>query len=151
MLNIWVNIKILLLALVAISTTAVGQESEKKAIIEVIEGEHQAWLDRDFERFISFVHKSENILWGDGISMALKGYTEVSTTFKKWLEKSPEQFKPEKLENYKVSTAGDRAWVSLERRDQSGNLISIEQRILVKIDGDWKIAVMLVQWNRNEQ
>ena len=143
MKNVWTKIGILLLGLFTLSATVVGQDQDRKAIIEVIEGEHQAFLDRDFERFMSFVDKTETVLWGDGISLSLKGYTEVSNSFKAFMKKNPEPFEQDFLGDFNISLAGNKAWVILERRGKSGNLISKEQRILVKRNGVWKIAVML--------
>ncbi|NRB53155.1 MAG: nuclear transport factor 2 family protein [Saprospiraceae bacterium] len=141
--NVWTKIGILFLGFAILSVTAVAQDQDRKAIIEVIEGEHQAFLDRDFERFMSFVDKTETVLWGDGISLSLKGYTEVYNSFKAFIEKNPEPFERDFLKDLNISIAGEKAWVVMERRGKSGNLISKEQRILVKRNDGWKIAVML--------
>ena len=102
-------------------STAIAQDSEKQRIIEVVEGEHLAYSARDFDKYMSFVNHSNNILWGDGINRAYKGIDEVRFAWKKFFEAYPNPIEPGVFYDYNISIAGDKAWANFYRKKKGAN------------------------------
>ncbi|MDN3687014.1 nuclear transport factor 2 family protein [Cyclobacterium jeungdonense] len=124
--------------------TARAQNAEKQAIIHVIEGEHLAACAKDFDTFSSFYDHSENVIWGNGVSLSFKGWTEVENQLRPLMEQMPNPLEPSVFYNYQIAVAGDQAWATFDKKNRGATTpISKEQRILVKKDGEWKLVVML--------
>ena len=132
------------LFLLAGTLVTVAQDSEKQAIIEVIEGEHQAACALDFEKFGGYYDQSDKVFWGDGINYSLKGWDEVVAIVKPYFEQEPNPAEPAVFYNYQISIAGNKAWAAFDKKKRGGSApISKEQRILIKKNGEWKLVAML--------
>ncbi|MEM9848482.1 MAG: nuclear transport factor 2 family protein [Bacteroidota bacterium] len=134
------------LFLLLFTFSAFTQSTEEKAIIQTIESEHKAFSERNLDEYLSFVHKSENILWGNGIDLSVRGYKNVVQTFTDYFKNNSKPTPPNIFSNYQITlnAAGDRAMVSFDSTSKDGKMVLKEQRILVKTDGSWKIAAMMV-------
>jgi hypothetical protein len=134
----------------------VDVEAEKRAIIDVINAETQAYMDFDFEKVISFyVHDSLNFRLTTGADhhVFLKGWDEVEAFFRNDLIDSnpniPEDtnVKVEK-NNYRIKVYENAAYVlcnekwTYTRPDRLVEIESLQVRFMEKVDGEWKIAFL---------
>ena len=132
------------LFLLLLSIHLLAQDTDKKAIIKVIEGEHLAHCSRDFEKYASYFDQNEKVLWGDGINYSCKGWEDVIALMKPWMEQNPKPQEASIFYNYQISVAGNKAWANFDKKNKGGtNPISKEQRILVKKNGEWKLVAMI--------
>ena len=127
-------------------------EKEKAAIIEVINRETEAYLDRDFEAmYATHVHDSLNMRLTAGADnyVFLEGWENVSKHMAGDETEdelgSDLHIKVEKT-NYRMRVhpssafvVCDQEWVSAYDNDTT-RINSIQVRYLEKIDGEWKIA-----------
>ena len=135
---------ILFLFLLSYSVAIYAQDNEKTAIIKLMEEEHKYIQARDYQKFAACFYQSENFLWGNGLNLSQKGWGAFSKMVIDMIQKDPEPKEPMIYFNYDIWVAGDRAWVVFEKRPKgSDKAISKEQRTLIKVDGEWKIATLL--------
>lgn len=135
---------IIFLFLLLPSISLLAQDSEKQAIIKVIEDGHFAACERDFEKYASYFDQNEKVLWGDGINYSCRGWDEVVALVKPHYEKYPNPLETAIFYNYQISIAGAKAWATFDKKKKGGSdPISKEQRILVKKNGEWKLVAML--------
>lgn len=131
-------------------------EAEKKAIIDVINAETQAYMDFDFEQVISYyVHDSLNFRLTTGADdhVFLEGWDEVEAFFRNELiDSNPNT--PEdthvtvEKNNYRIKLYEDAAYVictekwTYKRPDNLVEIESLQVRFMEKVDGEWKIAFL---------
>lgn len=121
-----------------------AQNAEKQAIIEVIESEHLAACAQDFETFSSFYDQNEKVIWGNGLTLSFKGWSEVANKVKQLMDQTPNPVEPSIFYNYQIAVARDRAWATFDKKNKGQSTpVSKEQRVLVKKNGEWKLVVML--------
>lgn len=134
------------LFLLLFTFSAFTQTTEEKAIIQTIESEHKAFSERNLDQYLTYVHKSENILWGNGLDLSVRGYENVVQTFTDYFKNDSKPTPPNIFSNYQITlnAAGDRAIASFDSTSKDGKVVFKEQRVLVKTDGGWKIAAMIV-------
>ena len=142
---------ILALSLIACSFSCqekIDIEQEKEAIIAVMEGPTDAYLDKDFDRFAAAFVQDETLA---GLTANKSGYrynegwAEISSFFKEYVKNNPEPstIKHEKT-NYKIKVYKESAWAIFDESsfysDGEIRSKSIGVRILEKVNGEWKIA-----------
>ena len=135
---------ILALSLIAGSISCqekVDIEKEKAAIIAVIEKQHNAFLDRDYDAIVStYVQDGPTIRFTASKSgYHYKEYDDVSS-YKDYFENNPTP-NPNKsqFKNYKIKVYEESAWAVVDIHKGNG-VHEIHARILEKVDGEWKIV-----------
>lgn len=134
----------------------VDVEAEKKAIIDVINAETQAYMDFDFEEVISYyVHDSLNFRLTTGADdhVFLEGWEEVEAFFRdELIDSNPNT--PENTHiaveknNYRIKVYEQAAYVICSEKwtyTMPDDVIEIESRqvrFMEKVDGEWKIAFL---------
>lgn len=134
----------------------VDVEAEKKAIIDVINAETQAYMDFDFEEVISYyVHDSLNFRLTTGADdhVFLEGWEEVEAFFRdELIDSNPNT--PESTHiaveknNYRIKVYEQAAYVICSEKwtyTTPDDVIEIESRqvrFMEKVDGEWKIAFL---------
>ena len=141
-------------ALIAVSLLAfsacqekIDFDTEMKTIINVIEGETDAYIAEDFDNFASsYVQDETTIWWGAGQTTywRIDGWSKLGKHFEKDFqdETDPVPYKVEKS-NYKIKVYPKSAWVMFDEAmiDGGGEIIweGFGVRFLEKVDGHWKI------------
>jgi len=134
----------------------VDVEAEKRAIIDVINAETQAYMDFDFEKVISYYVKDSlnfRLTTGADNHVFLEGWEEVEAFFRdELIESNPNT--PEdthisvEKNNYRIKVYENSAYVVCTEKwtyTRPNNLIEIESlqvRFMEKVDGEWKIAFL---------
>jgi hypothetical protein len=126
----------------------VDYKKEKAAIIAVIEGETEAFFDRDIDRLASFhIQDDSNIR----LTATKSGYTydvgwdKIESFFLDYFENvmGPGEHYEVK-ENYRIKIYDKSAWVAYDNyyynSDDELLSTSIHTQILEKVDGDWKLV-----------
>lgn len=148
-----------LAALAAFSTLALvaarpcpGRDEEHDAIKAVIEQETLAWIERDADRWQSaWLHDDQATratINANAYNAAI-GWDEFGPAMIEGLEANPQRLPYERsAENFLIRTDGSMAWVEFDQTLAStggadGSSRSRERRVLVKRDGEWKIAVQI--------
>lgn len=141
---------LLLLILNLSPSVAMAQSSEEEALREVVQGETEAWMNRDAENWQSFWMQEPTTtithVFGTHYR-AYRGWEEIGPEAMKLFERSPD---PEKVEisydNFLIHTEGNIARMEYDQITTGPDVfpmdkrISREQRILQKKDGQWKIS-----------
>lgn len=134
----------------------IDQELEKKAIIDVINAETQAYMDFDFEKVISYyVQDSLNFRLTIGADdyVYLEGWEQVANFFRgDLIESNPNSPNDTHInvekDNYRIKVYQNSAYVLCTERwtyTTPDNVIEIDSRqvrFMEKEDGDWKIAFL---------
>ncbi|MDF1570712.1 MAG: nuclear transport factor 2 family protein [Bacteroidales bacterium] len=134
----------------------VDTEADKKAIIDVINAETQAYMDFDFEKVISYyVQDSLNfrLTIGADDHVFLDGWREVEAFFRDELIDSnpniPEDTHVSVEKNdYRIKVYENAAYVvctekwTYTRPDKLVEIESLQVRFMEKVDGVWKIAFL---------
>ena len=134
----------------------VDVETEKKAIIEVINAETQAYMDFDFEKVISYYVKDSlnfRLTTGADDHVFLEGWEEVKAFFRNELiESNPNT--PENTHvsveknNYRIKVYEHAAYVICNEKwtytmpDDQIEIESRQVRFMEKVNGEWKIAFL---------
>lgn len=126
----------------------VDYEKEKAAIIAVIEGETEAFFDRDIDRLASFhIQDDSNIR----LTATKSGYTydvgwdKIESFFLDYWENvmEPGDYYEVK-ENYRIKIYDKSAWAAYDNYYYNSNdellSTSIHTQILEKVDGEWKLV-----------
>lgn len=137
------QLSILTIFLLFVGVSIQAQESEKATIIQVIESEHQAFADRDYDKWISHYDQSDNLLFGNATQYAAKGFEEMSEKAAAYYKANPAKETARIGYDYEVTIVKDRARVTFTQKGADGKDISKELRILVKKEGQWKITGMI--------
>lgn len=134
----------------------VNPEAEKKAIIDLINAETQAYMDYDFEKVKSYyVHDSLNFRLTTGADdhLFLEGWDEVKAFFKEELLESDPR-RPDEThinvskDDYRIKVYENSAFVictetwTYTTPDDVVEIDSRQVRFLEKKDGEWKIAFL---------
>ncbi|MEM6844545.1 MAG: hypothetical protein AAF944_03435 [Bacteroidota bacterium] len=136
----------LLIFFMLASTTLIAQEIEENAIREVIEGETNAWLERDYDKWAEHwghtpyayfsVTMNEYIEYADG-------WDNISAHMKQSMAQNPPvdgEMNVDRSEwHYKITD--NLAWARFNQSTNNGVMLK-EQRVLEKMDGQWKIVNM---------
>ncbi|MEN8228383.1 MAG: hypothetical protein ABFS38_09540 [Bacteroidota bacterium] len=132
------------------SCNDIDKESEKKAIISVIERETQAYYDRDIEERAKTLLQDESLIVlvanNDKYGYAV-GYNQVYENSKIAFGRNPEQI-TDKFENkdYKIEVYKSSARVVYDEYvyDSKGDFKKkvINVRFLEKVDDTWRIAYL---------
>ncbi len=134
----------------------INPEAEKRAIIEVINTETQAYMDFDFEKVISFyVQDSLNFRLTTGADdhVFLEGWDEVEAFFRdELIDSNPNT--PENThitvakDNYRIRVYQESAYVICNETwtytmpDNEIEIKSLQVRFMEKVEGEWKIAFL---------
>lgn len=128
--------------------------AEEKAIKQVIENESKYFWGRDLKSWKkTYVHEPY-VSWTSSSREGVTRYegwktwlTEVRALFEESPEPIPYNENVRKY-NYVFRIYGDGAWVSFEQ--ENNGVKTIETRILEKQNGGWKIAMVQLLFNANE-
>lgn len=130
-----------------VSKQVPNQNTENAAILETLNGETQAFFNKDYEgwkdRWVqeSFVTKSYMLMTDSSLSETL-GWAAIDAFGKTYIQEHPEpEPLPTLLDKIDVRLYKDGAWVSFEQEDPTRGL-KRETRLMEKVDGQWKIAGM---------
>lgn len=133
---------------------AINYEEEKAAILKVIDGESEAFWNKDYEKFASYwVHEPYIRTmgwWQAGGVTVVSGWEERSARTKAHMEESPEANATAnnvRRENINLRIYQDVAWLTFDQygEDTGDSLmdmpgLSRETRILEKHNGEWRIV-----------
>ncbi len=134
-----INLLIVLILLIGLTVNA--QDTEKTAIIKVIEAEHLAYSQRNLEKMAGYYAKSENSVSGDAITFIAKGWEEDYKGYQSYFADSPTPIEPKICYNYDITISGDKAWVTFNQKEKKEKKASAKHlKILVKQNGEWKIT-----------
>jgi hypothetical protein len=126
-------------------------EKEKQAIITVIEEETDAFIHRDYERWVNtYVQDESNIRLSASSNdyNYVIGWDDLNSSFKEAFEDTTDlQVKAVKT-NYKIKVYDNAAWIvcdekylNIETGEDMG-IALIEARILEKVEEEWKIVYL---------
>jgi DNA-binding CsgD family transcriptional regulator len=134
-------------------------EADKAAILAVIRRETEAWLQRDFEALASCWLQSPQTRRMEAFaSLGVRvdvGWDVIAARIKKIVERFPEKHafaERVRWENVNVVVDGNMAWVTYDQigTDTGGDLKRL-LKIVHRIDGDWKIACMVLMESTVEE
>lgn len=130
---------------------SVSIDQEKKAIIDLLENETDAWLKGDYERWSnSYVQDESNIRLDVGSSHCdLKyGWDEINSYLENYFDNPTEMPLKGVKTDYHIKVIGNAAWVvhnetfkHIETGEEVGFTVAAS-KILEKVKGEWKIAGM---------
>ena len=136
--------------------SAIDYEAEKKAIMEVIQAESEAFWDKDFDRYASHWVQEDYIRtmgwWEAGGVTVVEGWEERGRRTKEHMDQSPDENETAtkvRRENVNLRIYEDVAWMTFDQygvdtgdtlMDMPG--LSRETRIFEKEDGQWKIVYL---------
>ena len=134
-------------------------EADKAAILAVIRGETEAWLQRDFEALASHWLQSPQTRRMEAFaSLGVRvdqGWEAIAARLKKIVERFPEKQPFEervRWENVNVVVAADMAWVTYDQiGTDTGNDLKRLLKIMQRVDGVWKIACLVMMESTVEQ
>ena len=125
-------------------------ETEKEAIIAVIEQEFDAYNARDLNQQSKFYLQDESIMMqysGEGSYGIGFGWKEIKEGYERFyaIKSNPESNKS-KLENYHVKIYEKSAWASYDELwyDTDGQYIwkNVNVKFFEKVEGEWKIVFL---------
>lgn len=126
---------------------APGPEAEKAAILASLNGETEAFFNKDYQAWAdqwlheSFISKSYMIVTDSTFSEVLS-WAQIDLFAKTYMQTHPAaEPLPTLLKDVSVRLYGDGAWVTFEQKDPTRGL-KRETRLMEKIKGQWKIAGM---------
>ena len=127
-------------------TTLFAQQTEENAIRQVIEGETDAWLERNYDKWAEhWAHTPYayfSVTMNEYIEFA-DGWDEISSHMKQSMEQNPPvegEMNVDRSDwHYKVTD--NLAWTRFNQSTNNGVTLK-EQRVLEKMDGQWKIINM---------
>lgn len=122
-------------------------QTEKKAILQVLNDETKAAFSRDYEGWKEkwvhegYVTKTYMNFTDSSITETL-GWQEIDDFVRTYIESHPEPDPlPTPLKEIDLRLYGAGAWVSYEQKDPARGL-KRETRLMEKVNGAWKIAGM---------
>jgi len=122
-------------------------EQEKEAILETLNNETKAAFQRDYEAWKKKWVHDPNITktyidFPESTFSESVGWNEISQFVKTFIEEHPEpEPVPKLLDKINVRLYGNGAWVTYEQHDSLRGR-KRENRLMEKINGEWKIAGM---------
>lgn len=146
---------ILTVSLISCNRT-IDYEKEKQAIIDVVNGETQAYMDVDFEKLISYYVKDSlnfRLTTGADDYVFLEGWDQVEAFFREdMIENDPNlpintHVKVEK-DNFRIKVYKESAYVICDEKwtytqpDEMIEINSRQVRFLEKVDDEWKITFL---------
>lgn len=143
----------------AISLTLTAQsknlKAEQAAIRNVIENESKHFWARDYQSWKKLWVHSDYAIWiaasRDGVRQ-YDGWKAWSANVKEFFAENPEPMPYTGVvtkENYRFRVYGQGAWVSFVQNNKGTR--TLETRILEKRNGQWKIAMVEIIHNVNEE
>ena len=122
-------------------------EKEKAAILDVLNNETKAALNRDYPAWKEkWVHKGyvtkTYMNFADSTMTETLGWIEIDDFVKTYIEEHPEPAPlPKLIDEINVRLYKNGAWVNYSQNDPEKGL-KRETRLMEKVDGQWKIAGM---------
>jgi hypothetical protein len=134
----------------------IDYEAEKKAIMDVIEAESEAFWKKDFDAYAAHWAHEDYIRtmgwWEAGGVTVVEGWEERARRTKQHMAQSPEENATAtqvRRENVNLRIYEDVAWLTFDQygEDTGDTLmdmpgLSRETRIFEKLDGEWKIVYL---------
>lgn len=131
-------------------------EKEKAAIMQVLQGESEAFWNKDFEKYASYWVQEEHVRtvgwWAAGGITVVEGWKQRAERTKSHMAQSPEANPTAtrvRRENINLRIFNDVAWMTFDQygEDTGDTLMDMpgrsrETRIFEKVDGQWKIAYL---------
>jgi hypothetical protein len=138
------------------SNSELDYEKEKKAILEVIQKESEAFWRKDFDQYASYWVHEEHVRtmgwWETGGVTVVEGWNARATRTKAHMAQSPEANPTAtkvRRENINLRIYKDVAWMTFDQygEDTGDTLMDMpgrsrETRIFEKVNGEWKIAYL---------
>jgi hypothetical protein len=134
-------------------------EADKAAILSVIRGETEAWLQRDFEALASYWVQSPQTRRMEAFaSLGIRvdeGWDLIAARLRKIVERFPEKNAFEnrvRWENVNVNVGGNMAWVTYDQiGTDTGDDLKRVLKIMHRTDGGWKISCLVMMESTVEQ
>lgn len=138
------------------STADIDYEKEKKAIMDVIQKESEAFWRKDFDAYASYWVHADHVRtmgwWEAGGVTVVEGWEARAKRTKEHMAQSPEANPTAtqvRRENINLRIFKDVAWMTFDQygEDTGDTLMDMpgrsrESRIFEKVDGEWKIAYL---------
>lgn len=119
----------------------VAQDSEKQAIIQMIEAQHKAFTDRNYDAWASYQVQTEESF--RSYNPPLIGWEEISKAFKDYY-KNASPTEPDLFKNYQVWVHKDKAWIIFDTFNRkTGNQKGKAMYSIRKVDGRWKVLTTM--------
>jgi DNA-binding CsgD family transcriptional regulator len=132
-------------------------ETDRAAIIAVLEAETEAFLRRDFEAMSShWLHAPQTSRMDASASSSYGahvdiGWEAVEARMRKWMQHIPEPDSPVRVrrKNMNLTVVGDMAWMTFDQiGDELGDTFKLaglqhELHIFQRVDGAWKITCIV--------
>lgn len=136
-----------------------SSEADKAAVVAVIRSETEAWLRRDFEALAShWVQSPQTRRMEAFTSLGVRvdeGWDIIAARLKRIVERFPDkQAFDERVRWEKVNIVvdGNVAWMTFDQiGSDTGDDRKRQLRILHRVDGDWKIACMVMMESSVEE
>lgn len=134
-------------------------EAGKAAVLAAIRGETEAWLQRDFDALARhWVQSPQTRRMEAFASLGIRvdqGWDAIAARLRKIVERFPEKQPFEervRWENVNVSIDGDMAWVTYDQiGTDTGTDLKRLLKIMHRVEGDWKIACLVMMESTIEQ
>lgn len=134
-------------------------EADKAAVLAVIRGETEAWLQRDFEALAShWVQSPQTRRMESFASLGIRvdeGWDAIAARLKTIVERFPEKHtfsERVRWEKVNLIVEGNMAWLTFDQiGSDTGEDHKRQLRILHRIDGTWKIGCMVMMESSVEQ
>lgn len=123
-------------------------EKEKAAILKVIKAETEYFIARDIEGLSTvfankaYIQTFYDLYQQPGVVVRSRGYDDIMLGYKEYFNQPNNvKYPPLVKSDIQIEIRGEMAWVTfVENQDHPHHGI----RILEKIDGEWKIALLSV-------
>ncbi|RYE09550.1 MAG: LuxR family transcriptional regulator [Hyphomicrobiales bacterium] len=134
-------------------------ETEKAAVVAVIRAETEAWLLRDFDLLSNYWLQSPQTRRMEAFaSLGVRvdeGWDAIAARLRKIVERFPDQHAFEervRWEKVNIVIEGNVAWMTFDQiGSDTGEDRKRQLRILQRIDGNWKIACMVMMESSVEE
>lgn len=129
-----------------------ANQADKAAVVAVIRGETEAWLQRDFEALAShWVQSPQTRRMEYFATLGVRvdeGWDAISARLRKIVERFPEKQPFDgrvRWEKVNIVVGGDVAWMTFDQiGSDTGEDRKRQLRILHRVGGTWKIACMVM-------
>ena len=123
------------LVLLVGALAVVAQDSEKQAIIKMIEAQHTAFANRDYDAWASYQIQTEEFIFIGGSGVPNVGWNYYKTA---------KPAEPALFKNYEIFIANDKAWAILDAFNrQTSHQHGKEMYSVRKVDGQWKVITCM--------
>jgi hypothetical protein len=149
--------KIVILLTILISSCATNtqkpnEETEKKAIMSIVENENKTFYAKNHAAWSKHYVQNEKVFWAcvePEVTLRASGWNDLSKFVASWMKDNPQplDYKKANFQNsdIKITLSNDLAFVSMlsTSNEENGQVKKLNNnRTMQKIDGNWKILSM---------